>query len=200
MIRKKILNCKLILPFFVINSEIERFQESIDPETERCPSCGSKGTCRIFASYERHVIDILEDRVVCRRIQIYRVLCSCGHTHALIPDFLVPYMQYSLPFILYILKLYFSHSMTVQALCEIYGISHATLYKWKRTFAKHKSWIQGMVRAQQQLNQKFLASLLSSPVFSDFTNLFFRQTLYSFLQTHANPANCSQLPVGWKDF
>lgn len=200
MIRKKMLKCKLNLPHMVTVFDLEQFLESLDPEKERCPFCGSKGTCRVFASYERYVVDITEANVVVsRRIRIYRVLCACGHTHALIPDFLVPYLQYSLPFILYVLKLYFTHSMTVQALCETYGFSHATLYKWKRMFFKHQSWILGMVQAKQQSGLEFLIVLLSSSVFSDFTDHFYQKTLYSFLQSHANPANCCQLPPGWRN-
>lgn len=197
MIRKKLLNFKLNLPFFVSNTMLEGFRASIDASRERCISCGVRGKCRVFASYTRSIIDIEEGRPCCRVLKVVRIRCTCGHTHVLLPDFIVPYKQYTLPFILHILKLYFSRSMTVQALCGSFWISPPTLYEWKHAFAMHRSWWPAFVRSGHKGFLDTLVLLLSSPVFSDFTSGFWRQTLFSFLQTHANPANCCRLPPGW---
>ena len=139
MIRKKLLNFKLNLPFFVSDAELERFRDSAVPFRERCPHCGTRGKCRFFAVYGRSIVDIMDGRPCCRTMIVARVRCDCGHTHALLPDFIVPYRQYTLPFILHILKLYFSRSMTVQALCGSFWISPPTLYEWKHAFAMHRS-------------------------------------------------------------
>lgn len=197
MIRKKLLNFKLNLPFFVSDAELERFRDSAVPFRERCPHCGTRGKCRFFAVYGRSIVDIMDGRPCCRTMIVARVRCDCGHTHALLPDFIVPYRQYTLPFILHILKLYFSRSMTVQALCGSFWISPPTLYEWKHAFAMHRSWWPAFVRSGHKGFLDTLVLLLSSPVFSDFTSGFWRQTMFSFLQTHANPANCCRLPPGW---
>lgn len=58
-----------------------------------CPNCKFEGKLYNHGSYERNVITE-EDSY---RITIFRVKCPiCGKTHALIPDFLIPYFQYSL--------------------------------------------------------------------------------------------------------
>ena len=43
----------------------------------------------------------------------------------------------------------------------------------------------------------FLHSLADMDPFSSFTSGFYRLTLLSFLQTHANPANCRHRPPGF---
>lgn len=197
MIRKESLKCKLNLPFFVSDAELKRFISSADPSRERCPSCGARGQCRFFAFYKRSIVDIVGGKPFWRTIIVIRVMCACGHTHALLPDFVVPYKQYTLPFILHILHLYFSRSMTVQKLCEAFWISPPTLYEWKRAFALHRSWWPEFVRSGKKDCLDNIVLLLSRPVFSDFTSGFWGQTLFSFLQTHANPANCCRLPPGW---
>ena len=197
MIRKNLLNCKLNLPFFVEDPCLEGFRTSVKPGRERCPFCGARGRSRIYASYERNIIDIKDGKPFPRRIRILRLLCGCGHTHALLPDFIVPYNQYTLPFILHVLRLYFSHSMTVRRLQDEFWVSPSSLYSWKSVFARHREWWPEFVRFRQEGPARVIDLLLSRPVFSDFASGFWRTTLYSFLQTHANPANCRHLPPGW---
>lgn len=197
MIRKNVLNFKLNLPFFAADSELEGFRASIKAHEERCPSCGARGNGRIFASYERYIVDIVKGNPFFRRIKVLRYLCKCGHSHALLQDFIVPYSQYTLPFILHVLRLYFSRSMTIQTICDSYLITPGTLYRWKHVFAEHREWWPEFVRFRQEGGLPVIDFLLSSPVFSNFTVSFYRHTLYSFLQTHANPANCCYPPPGW---
>ena len=57
-----------------------------------CPSCNFEGKLYSHGSYERNVITE-EDSY---KITIFRVKCPiCGKTHALIPDFIIPYFQYN---------------------------------------------------------------------------------------------------------
>ena len=112
MIRKNLLIFKLNLPEDSLQEQYSAFMRKFNPALERCPSCGAKGQCSIFAYYERGIVEINDGRISFRTIRILRVICSCRHTHAVIPDFIIPYRRCSLPFILYILHLYFSHAMT----------------------------------------------------------------------------------------
>ena len=196
MIRKNVLNFKLFLPFFTADSELDGFRASVKAHEEHCPSCGAKGKGRIFASYERHIIDIADGKPLIRRIKVPRYLCKCGHSHAFLPDFIIPYSQYTLPFILYVLKLYFSRSMTIQAICDSYQITPRTLYRWKRVFTEHRELWPAFARFRHKSGEQVIDFLLSRPVFSDFTASFYSETLLSFLQTHANPANCCHPPPG----
>lgn len=199
MIRKNLLNFKLNFSFFTSKSRFLSFMERFDPEKETCPSCGAKGRCRVYASYKRYIVDLSDGKVVCERILIKRVICTCGHTHAILPDFIVPYIQYSLPFILYILRIWFSHAMTAKKIEENYGVCYKVLRRWTGLYGGHKDLWLGRVRSGQVSPVNFLDDLLVRDPFSGFTRGFYMKTLYSFLQSHANPANCRHLPVGWTD-
>lgn len=197
MIRKNLLNIKLNFSFCSAKSRFLSFMKSFDPQKETCPSCGAKGQCRIYASYERYIVDRNDGKVVSEKIRITRVRCTCGHTHAILPDLIIPYRQYSLPFILYILNLWFSHSMTSDDIEDTYGVSYKVLARWRDLYGKHKDLWLGAVRSAQTSSLDFIRGLLASDPISGFTSGFYRKTLLSFLQSHANPANCRQRPVGW---
>ena len=197
MVRKNLLNFKLNIPNFSSDQLFSEFMNEFKPELERCPSCGAVGQCRRFAYYNRGLVDAVDGEIVFRHIRILRVKCSCEHTHGIIPDFIVPYRRYSLPFILHILKLYFSGKMTIEAMCETYEFSHSTLYRWRDAFAEHmKLWLDAVVFIMVTFFD-FLSKILATDPISDFLRKFFERTLMSFLQIHANPANCRQMPPGY---
>lgn len=127
-----------------------------------------------------------------------RVRCkSCGHTHAILPDQIVPYRQYSLPFILHVLWQYYTHAVTIERIYEVFGVAHTVLYRWISAFESHTRLWLGMADAARSFTRDFLKSLSSIDPFSDFTSGFCRRTLLSFLQSHANPANCRHRPPGF---
>ena len=197
MVRKNLLNFKLNLPDFSSDQLFSEFMEKYKPELERCPHCGAIGQCRRFAYYSRGLVDVVDGEIVFRHIRILRVKCSCDHTHGVIPDFIVPYRHFSLPFILHILKLYFSGEMTIEAMCETYDFSHTTLYRWRNAFTEHmKLWLDAVIFIKTTL-LSFLDHILAADPISDFLRQFFKRTLLSFLQIHANPANCCRMPVGY---
>ena len=197
MIRKNLLNFKINFSFRSAKSRLLSFMKCFDPKNETCPSCGAKGQCRIYASYERYIVDLNGGEVVSDILQIKRVLCSCGHTHAILPDFIVPYRQYSLPFILFILKIWFSHAMTADDIEDTYGVSYKVLVRWRDIYGNHKDLWLGIVKSRQVSSLDFIENIFTQDPFSGFTIGFYQKTLYSFLQTHANPANCRQLPAGF---
>lgn len=197
MIRKNLINCKLFFQKCSTPDLYAAFLRTFNPACERCPSCGAKGQCKIFARYERGIMDLMDGQPVENRIKIIRVRCSCGHTHAIQPDWIVPYRQYSLPFILHILKLYYTHTMTVERIYEVFTVTHTSLYRWVSVFGRHaRTWL-GMLSAAGSSARNFLNRLIDMNPFSTFTSGFYRRTLYSFLQSHANPANCRHLPPGF---
>ena len=197
MIRKNVLNYKLNPKIHSTKSQYGEFLKAFRPQDERCPFCHAKGNCRNYGSYERNIVDICDGKPVEDLLNISRVLCSCGHSHAVLIDSIVPYRQYSLPFILYILQVWFSHSLSLERIEEEFGISHQTLKRWKESYGKHKLLWLGMVRSRLVSFQEFLAELLDMDPFSVFSSGFYKKTLHSFLQSHANPANCRQHPPGW---
>ena len=66
-------------------------------------------------------------------------------------------------------------------------------------FGRHARIWLGMTSAAATFAEDFLQSLADMDPFSSFTSGFYRLTLLSFLQTHANPANCRHQPPGFTD-
>jgi hypothetical protein len=67
-----------------------------------CPQCRAKNTLLRHGFYERNAI---EDEV-CYRITICRLKCpDCGKTFSILPDFLLPYFQHTLAYMIRILLL-----------------------------------------------------------------------------------------------
>ena len=195
MIRKNVLACKLIRIKSSASHLFRSQQEEFRPEQETCPYCGSRGCCARFASYERYILDFLDGRPVCETVQIPRVRCgSCGRTHALLTDSLIPYRSYSLFFILRVIGEYLLHLWTVEKLCTRFGITHSMLYRWIRLFQQHKAEWLGTLADLEQAPLTFLKHLASLPEYCAFSSGFCQRTLLSFLQSHANPANCCYQP------
>ena len=195
MIRKNVLACKLIRikisAYHLYKSQKERFR----PELETCPCCGSRGCCVRFASYERCILDFLDGRPVCETVRVPWIRCgSCGRTHAILTDSLVPYRSYSLFFILRVIGEYLLHLQTVEKLCARFGITHSMVYRWIRLFREHKAEWLGILSDLEQGPLSFLRQLISIPEYCSFSDGFFRMTLMSFLQSLANPANCCFQP------
>ena len=155
-----------------------------------CPACGSRGNCVPHGGYKRSLIDMEHGKVTYGSVEIKRVRCkSCGHTHALLPDYIVPYAAYSLLFILRVLCTYFLGRETVEQLCQRYEISPSMLYEWKALFREHKGLWLGALKDAETAAADFIRRLLNLPSYSlDFSRPFYGKTAFSFLQRHKNAA------------
>lgn len=163
-----------------------------------CPFCGAKGTCKKRGSYERSLVTFSNGTAEVIRLKIPRVQCSCGKSHALLPDFIVPYLSYSLPMILLILSDYFKRRMTIRGICEKYLVSPPLIYRFKKLFLLHKKQWLGVLRDMELCAPDFVERLQTDS-YSRFRDAFLRLTAYSFLQSHKNPANCKSPRLGPAD-
>lgn len=158
------------------------------PELETCPVCGASHECSMHASYDRNLIDFISGRPVYHTIRISRVICSsCGHTHAILPDLIIPYSTYGIFFILRVIAEYLIHQTSVEALCLHFSITHSMLYRWYQLFLEHKSLWLGILDSAETSSFTFL-KLLVSKEYSKFSVSFILRTSFSFLQSHRNPA------------
>lgn len=162
--------------------------DSFCPEKETCPYCGSQGNCRRHAYYLRNLIWFDGTSQVCFRLKILRVKCSgCNHTHAILPDVIIPYACYGIQFIMKVLAEHLSKGSTVESVCTKYGISQVLFFRWLRILKKDKCLFLGLLNDQATLLSDFLQNILAGN-FCDFSVEFILLTARSFLQNHKNPA------------
>ena len=152
--------CKLIR---IDISDLEWFRqegEGFLPYKSACPVCGARGSLRPHGAYTRHLVSAGEDGAAERRVTLSRYRCaSCGSTHAAHPSCLIPYSCYSLPFVLKVLRLYFLRLYTVSRLCERFGISISTLYRFRDRFLAQKKLLLGLLRDLEEGALSFLEGL-----------------------------------------
>ncbi|MBO6308366.1 MAG: transposase [Oribacterium sp.] len=192
MIRKNWINFNLIRIKYSTKTLLDRYMTHFCPETEVCPSCHRKGDCHIHAYYDRFVIDYVDGSSVCSTIRVTRVICSCGHTHAVLPDPVIPYASYSLLFILRVLTAYYRRTATIALLCKKFSITPGMLYRWIRLYKEHRREWQGLLTTVEQDTLSSLLTLYQLDPFSDFAASFIQKTGMSFLQSHKNPASCQR--------
>ena len=162
------------------------------PELETCPICGSTGNCHIHDYYGRSIIDFIFGRQQKSSLCVMRVMCdSCKHAHAVLPDIIIPYSSYSLFFILNLLGHFFAGLLTIEQLCERYGISSNQFHKWLALWKSHKQEWLGILDNSRTSDFSFMKSLLGRDSFSSFTSEFILCFAHSFLQSHRHPIPAS---------
>ena len=187
MIRKNLINSNLIGVKKSGKSLFSEYMASFRPESEQCPYCKAKGACSVFAYYFRYLIDFIDGRPDTTQIKVMRVKCSCGATHAVLFDPIIPYEQHSLFFILEVLAVHLLHLKTIEQICRVYGISVSTLYRWKGLYkVHHKEWLGALISYETKLIDSIL-ELMHIDSYAEFAYEFFCKTGITFLQSHKNP-------------
>lgn len=193
MIREKAILIKLNQ---IKISDYELFDKAISdfkPSKCSCPKCGAVGRLSPFDSYQRSMISVHDGHCHDSVVSIPRYICnSCGHTHAVLPDILIPFGSYSLRFVITVLSGYLKRSCTVAEYCEHWRIAISTLYRWIHLFVHHyNSWCRILDRIL------WLETHAISDVscINQFPYGFFQRFKFSFLQGHKmSPSVCIPLP------
>lgn len=147
-----------------------------------CPFCGAKKPNWTYHdSYPRYLVAFENNAPANHIIDITRIICSsCEHTHAILPEIIIPYSSYSLTFILSVLRDYYLKTKIID-ICEKYQISVSMIYAWKLLFIQHKKLWLGIL---EDIYHSSLAFLATIPKFNTSNDLrwFFEQNGLSFLQ------------------
>lgn len=176
MIREKTILCKLNR----IKFSDKQLLDSLKPERETCPACGARSSCNPHAAYERSMITFFDGIRKDETVSVQRVRCSsCGKTHALLSDILIPFGSYSLRFVFHILRAYLTRTKTVAALCASFCIAVSTLYKWIQLFKEHANLL---LCAMQQIAWVTIPALHFIEGIVSLPSLFSRRYHFSFLQ------------------
>lgn len=148
-----------------------------------CPKCGATHPAwKYHGKYMRNLINFEFGKVVTYRITVYRYKCSsCLGTHAILPALIIPYGQYSLLFIMAVMRDYFYRNLTVEQICRKYSIAPSTLYEWKALYHKHKKLWLGLLDDLATSATQFLESFFHGDRLRQL-NVFFRIAGVSFLQ------------------
>lgn len=164
-----------------------------DPDKCSCPKCKAIGRLKQIRSYKRDMISASGNERVDTVVSVPRFLCeSCGHTHALLPDILIPFGSYSLRFVLTVLLGYLGRSCTVAAFCEHWQIAISTLYGWIHLFTEqYNAWCKIFDRILWVCRDA-IRSVVRTPAFP---SSFFLRFGFSFLQRHqTSPSGAPPLP------
>ncbi|MCR5797037.1 MAG: DUF6431 domain-containing protein [Eubacterium sp.] len=188
MIRKNLLFSKMLNIKTSSKILFDRYMAKFIPEMETCPICGSKGKCHVHAYYDRTITDFTNGQCVKYSLCVMRVICdSWHHTHAILPDHIIPYGTYGLFFVLRVLSEHFFRFRSIESICERYGISDKQFRKWKALFNSHKKLWLGELENLKISSGDLLKTLVSRP-YNDLSSGFITRYSFSFLQSHRNPS------------
>jgi len=197
MIRKNLINCKLIREKRSGKSIFDDYMKHLQPGAEACPYCGEQGDLHVHAYYDRTLIEFVDGHPLKVSLCVCRLACShCNpqSTHAILPDPIIPYCRHSLFFILRVLAEHALRLRSVERICEIFEISIRTFYRWQKLFNEHRAEWQGLLSAMETSLRTAILEFFRKEPFSIFAASFFRQTGFSLLQSHANPARSKRKP------
>jgi transposase-like protein len=177
-------------------SEEEIYEEAVarfKKEEAGCPECGAIGKLNPYGNYWRNMVYHEDPKINDGVIKIVRYKCgSCGRTHALLPDILVPYSPYTLIFKLTVLLAYYKRDKTAVKICEYYKIAVSTLYAWKKKLLEHKELLMGVVESKKTDAMAFVRGLFESEDTTDSLQGFYAKYGFSFLQNKRNAHKTTQ--------
>ena len=187
MIREKAIFIKLNQLHYSDRQLFDAAVAGFKPSSCGCPKCGAVGRLSPIRPYRRFMVSAEHGSRSDTELIVPRFRCgSCGCTHALLPDSLIPFGSYSLRFVLTVLLAYLNRSDTVADFCDHWQIAVSTLYGWIHLFrSQYNAWCRILDRILW-VTQKSLDSVSDFPAFpSDFLFRFG----FSFLQGHrASPS------------
>ena len=112
-----------------------------------CPKCKAKSNFSFHGSYTRNISFIHENKSYDFKVSITRVICnSCGSTHALLPNFIIPYKIFSRESILYIITEAMSSSILKTA--QKLNISFQLIYSFFALILSFFSYADSLNREQ----------------------------------------------------
>lgn len=181
--------------FRTLFSDLSDFQlledsyASIKKQDYVCPCCGQRCMFSNASPYSRSMISVKDNHRIETTILIRRLRCACGHCHAVIPEFLIPYGSYTIRFIFHVLRAYLNRTTTVSAFCDYWQLSVSTLYDWIHRFRDHVNLLNNIIKQIRWVTQAALDQVLDTP---DFALTFLNSIpAFSFLEQHTTKSHLS---------
>ncbi len=167
------------------------FVKNLDVFKLECNFCHRHGECIRHGYYQRGYLLDGGEHGSGKRIRILRVRCKgCGHTHAILPEEIVPYLKFTIPFIYSVLCQYYEKKRTIEAICNDNWIGRSQLYGWRDRFEAQKDQYMGILESCRHSAVDALAWLRGAADYVlDFAKKFLWKTGMMPMQVHANPPN-----------
>ena len=150
-----------------------------------CPNCGSRATQKPHSSYTRWLLIWEDGKKIEKRVDVTRTICgACEGTHAIVPDTVIPHMQYSLLFVLGVMWEYTNRqriNKTVASICAEREISPTTLYNWNARFRMHIVIDLGAVATADEISARYWPPQ-GDAINSGITKDFFIRHMFSLMQ------------------
>lgn len=163
-----------------------------------CPNCKAKSNFSFHGFYVRNISFIREDKIYDFKVTVTRVICnSCGSTHALLPNFIVPYKIFSRESVLYVVSQAFSTS--VLKVSKKISISFQLIYSFIALVLSFFSYVDSINREQplyKNLNQTYFALNCLVICDTNFNINFFKRYKWIFLMTKFQNKKPPPLTIG----
>ena len=138
----------MILQKSIKVNNLEEIQEKINEVNVigfECPKCKSH-EFNYYGSYKRFLIVLIDEEPVELSVRIKRIRCKgCGKTHAVIPDFIIPYKIYGFKIVNKIMYFKINNIKTNKEIEEEYGVSRQVVRKWEKEIERIKTKIITMI-------------------------------------------------------
>ena len=150
-----------------------------------CPKCKAKSNFSYHGSYLRNISFIINNKVYDFKVWVTRVICnSCGSTHALLPNFIVPYKIFSRESFLYTVSQ--ACSSSVITIAEKLGLSFQLIYSFIAlvlSFFHHADSLNRHENLYENFNQEYFSLNCLTICDNSFCVKFFYRYFWIFLMT-----------------
>lgn len=133
LVKDDIKNAKKEEKLKKLEEFIKKYEKEVNYGYLECPHCKSDNLI-FYGTYERNIG--IYDKYY--KIRIKRVQCKyCGSTHALLPNFILPYYQNEVSFIEVSIGLKVIEETSTEEISKVLNISRQLINNWLRRFKSH---------------------------------------------------------------
>lgn len=154
-----------------------------------CPKCGAKHSLIRHGNYERNLILVDNfDNVKEVKLLVLRLKCkSCGSTHAILPNDIIPYCIYSFSYTINVLTRRFVNGEKVMDICNNLSVSFQLVYFFISKFLEFMDSASFVLRNLENFSistlYHFIESINTYNNSNNFSYQYFFLTRWIFLMS-----------------
>lgn len=181
-----------------LGQDIQALMPSLADIHCNCPKCKAKSNFSYHGSYLRNISFISQDKVYDFKVSITRVICnSCGSTHALLPNFIVPYKIFSRESFLYSVSQ--ACATSVITIAEKLGLSFQLIYSFIAlvlSFFHHADSLNRHENLYENFSQEYFSLNCLTLCDNSFGIKFFYRYSWIFLMTKFQNIEAPPVSIG----